>query len=333
MRVRYEYLADDGEFELQKWRLADKAFSEADVQVLQGLKRAQAVREVQALLRSQGRPDTPEGLSKFFSEGGIKSMSPTVIGRMLKIAERFEQSGSDAALLVTELDSQFGCAGHALGHHSNLSLVCQRTVVKKNEPVQNQLFLWVLETVRDEIQGQKVDANMGQPALQILITRALLKRRVVHYLARKYGQKDGPLLANLTSLPSFKACGLDQSVPSSLAWLSALPDHEQQVASFAARIIRGTAEIDGLMDELLKKDSLLAPEATAADLRTCKAGSVKGKLEPPRTEVAPWESKTPVLLSRLAPEWTLRVPKRPFWTNSLSEGRRPILFLFRAPCR
>ena len=135
MRIRYEYLPDDGEFELQKWRLADKAFAEADVQVLHGLKRAQAVREVQALLRSQGRADTAEGHAKFFTEGGVKAMSATVVSRMLKIAERFEAAGSTAALLVTELDSQFGCSGHAFGHHTNLSLVCQRTVVKKNDPV------------------------------------------------------------------------------------------------------------------------------------------------------------------------------------------------------
>ena len=268
MRIRYEYLPDEGEFELQKWRLADKAFAEADVQVLQGLKRAQAVREVQALLRSQGRADTAEGLAKFFTEGGVKVMSATVVSRMLKIAERFEAAGSTAALLVTELDSQFGCSGHAFGHHTNLSLVCQRTVVKKNDPVQNQLFLWVLETVRDDIKEQRVDANMGAPLLQILISRALLKRRVVHYLVRKFGQKDGPLVANFSSLTVFKACGLDHSVPSSLGWLCALPDHEQQVASFAARILRGTPEIDQLMDELLKKDNLLAPEARAKQCRS-----------------------------------------------------------------
>ena len=138
MRVRFELLPDIEQCELRKWTLNAEADCAAETQVLVGLKRAKAVRQVEAMLYREGKANSSADMERFFKRGGLGKMSAKSVGIMVKIAERFEAI-PEAGLIIADLDSAFLTA-HVLASHSNLDLVCQKTAVKKDPALQASLL-------------------------------------------------------------------------------------------------------------------------------------------------------------------------------------------------
>ena len=137
IRIRYELLVNSEAAELRKWELAEESMSLADAQVLQGLKRARAVRDFELSLRRDGKTTSHEAIGKLFKKGGVGSMTAEVVGTMLKLADRFN-AAPDAALAISELDSIYGTR-HSLANHSNLDVMCQKTSVRSDTRLQAAL--------------------------------------------------------------------------------------------------------------------------------------------------------------------------------------------------
>ena len=89
---------------MRKWKLAQQAEDCHQSQVLVGLRRVQAVKEVSQALAKLGKDSSAESLAKWFASGQVRGMSAKVISSMLKIANPFDAAGKEASLLVTELD-------------------------------------------------------------------------------------------------------------------------------------------------------------------------------------------------------------------------------------
>jgi hypothetical protein len=274
MRVRFEFLPTWDEFERRKWQLADKASDDAEAQVLLGLKRTKAVTEVEVNLRNAGKPHQPDDMEKWYAQGKVKNMSAKVISTMLKINVRFEAAGREAFLIVGELDSKYSIH-HSMASTSNLDLLCQRTSCRKNEPLQGTLLLWCLHTLKSDIFAGKIPAEISISSLKIVLNRYLLRKRVVSFLGRKFqapGQEgvqyDGEdkhpsrVVAHVFACYSnFVASGLAMNLAISLAWMGKLPEFQSKVLEFGAKVVRGTADMDKLMDSALERDNMMSAEA------------------------------------------------------------------------
>ena len=150
-----------------------------------------AVYDVQIALKSQGFSASQEDLSKWFSKGGVKAMSPKAIGTMLKIWSRFSQAGQAAVRPVEILDSQFG-SRHCMAWTTNLDFICQRTSCRKTASIQNSSLCWCLECLLEDVGCKRFPPDLNQPSLKIVVSRYLLKKRVLTYIARKFPALDDP---------------------------------------------------------------------------------------------------------------------------------------------
>ena len=140
MRVRFEYLRGKEEYELRKWTLSEAKVSEGKAIVLMGLKKCHAVKEVELMLKHEGKNNDPDAVESFFEQGGLGSvLSAKVVSRLSKVSDRFAQARG-ASLAVTLLDGLFG-SDHCLANHSNLDLLCQKTGVRKDPALQAALLL------------------------------------------------------------------------------------------------------------------------------------------------------------------------------------------------
>ena len=247
---------------MRKWKLAQQAEDCHQSQVLVGLRRVQAVKEVSQALAKLGKDSSADSLAKWFASGQVRGMSTKVISSMLKIANRFDAAGKEASLLVSELDSQYN-VGHTLANSSSLDCLCQKTSCRTNKPLESALLLWCLTMFVADAQLGKIMPDLAVPAFKQVLGRYLLRRRVVFFLLKKFGQDCPEWHTTFASVANFKESGLASSLPSSLSlsWMQALPEHCQAVLAFAAKVMRGTDQLDSLMDAALAKDALLAPEA------------------------------------------------------------------------
>lgn len=287
MRVKFQYFATWEEFELSKWKVADRTQEIAESQVLVGLKRARAVAELQVSLKNGGHAAEPEDLAKFFSQANLRSMSGRVISMMVKIWTRFAQAGPAVCNLVETLDSEYG-VHHTFNSHSNLDFLCQRTSCKTNPALQNSLLQWVLECFCYEVTKGKVAADVTGPGLKALLHRYLLKRRIVGYISKKFQGVDGDSEASHSDLPpeyspsrvlqtvlgtmeGFRTSGLNSELPANLAWFGRLDEYLQRLLLFGSLVLRGATELDAVMDGCLGRDSLMSAEASlCVERRVCK---------------------------------------------------------------
>lgn len=271
MRVCFEYLPQWEDFEMRKWKVAQQAEDRHQSQVLVGLRRVQAVKEVSLALSKLGKDGSADSLAKWFESGQVRGMSSKVVSAMLKISNRFEAAGHEATLLVMELDSMYN-VGHTLAHSSNLDALCQKTGCRSNKPLENSLLIWCLSMFVADVQAGKLSPDIGLPTLKQVLGRYLLRRRVVFYLTKKFGVKECPEWHNTFALvASFKQSGLASLLPSSLSlsWMQTLPEHCQTVLAFASKVMRGTDQLDALMDACLKIDPLCTPEAGVLQVAMC----------------------------------------------------------------
>ncbi|CAK8998375.1 unnamed protein product [Durusdinium trenchii] len=288
MRVKFQYFATWEEFELSKWKVADRTQEIAESQVLVGLKRARAVAELQVSLKNGGHAAEPEDLAKFFSQANLRSMSGRVISMMVKIWTRFAQAGPAVCNLVETLDSEYG-VHHTFNSHSNLDFLCQRTSCKTNPALQNSLLQWVLECFCYEVTKGKVAADVTGPGLKALLHRYLLKRRIVGYISKKFQGVDGDSEASHSDLPpeyspsrvlqtvlgtmeGFRTSGLNSELPANLAWFGRLDEYLQRLLLFGSLVLRGATELDAVMDGCLGRDSLMSAEAFLLDASFKKLG-------------------------------------------------------------
>ena len=116
-------------------------------------------------------------------------MSPKAIGTMLKIWSRFSQAGQAAVRAVEILDSQFG-SRHCMAWTTNLDFICQRTSCRKTSSIQNALLVWCLECLLEDVGCKRFPPDLNQPSLKIVVSRYLLKKRVLTYIARKFPALD-----------------------------------------------------------------------------------------------------------------------------------------------
>ena len=232
-----------------------------------------AVYDVQIALKSQGFSASQEDLSKWFSKGGVKAMSPKAIGTMLKIWSRFSQAGQAAVRPVEILDSQFG-SRHCMAWTTNLDFICQRTSCRKTSSIQNALLVWCLECLLEDVGCKRFPPDLNQPSLKIVVSRYLLKKRVLTYIARKFPALDeagrsydtrfhpSKVLDNVFStVAAWKESGLSSTLPTNLSWLQLLPEYQQQLLQFGTQLLRGSPDLDRVMDAALDRDALVAAEA------------------------------------------------------------------------
>ena len=171
------------------------------------------------------------------------------------------------------LDSQFG-SRHCMAWTTNLDFICQRTSCRKTASIQNSLLCWCLECLLEDIESKHAPADMTLPSLKIVVSRYLLKKRVLTYIARKFPALDDPstsydprfhpskVLDNVFStVAAWKESGLSSTLPTNLSWLQLLPEYQQQLLQFGTQLLRGSPDLDKVMDAALDRDALVAAEA------------------------------------------------------------------------
>ena len=264
-RVRYEYLPGDEHFERRKWQLCQDAFTGSQVQTLVGLRRAQAVQEVERLLQRSGKSSSAGDIEKWFRAGNLQQMSEKTIRAMLRIARRFATVSPEGPLIVAELDSKFQTE-HCLSGHTNLDLLCSRTSIPKNSTLENGLLMWVLQSLREDIIKGSLDPNVGGQLLGSIVSMYLLKRRLVLYQVKKFGADHKAFGEAFSSMQTFLKSGLELQQASCLEWLRQAPDYLVEVVTFSAKVLKGHKAIDEVLLKLAMADPKMSPEAA----RICK---------------------------------------------------------------
>ena len=255
MRVIYEFYPTWDAFEERKWRLADEVSNNRDALVLQGVRKALAVQSVQNTLKENGKAHNNEALAKFFTR--VKNMSAKVIGTMLKISDRFTEASGTIALCY-EMDSKFDGV-HCLSNTSVLDLLCQKTSKKKG-PGQDKILFWVVSHLHSDIMSGKVPVNLSQRDAATVISRYLLKKRLIAFLGR-YGCKE--MVEAFESVSAFSNSGLaNPGVGAThIPWLADLPEYSMAVVMFLGKVMRGTDTLYKCMDAALARDPLMPAEA------------------------------------------------------------------------
>ncbi|CAE7906934.1 unnamed protein product [Symbiodinium microadriaticum] len=268
-RVRYEYLPGDEHFERRKWQLCQDAFTGSQVQTLVGLRRAQAVQEVERLLQRSGKSSSAGDIEKWFRAGNLQQMSEKTIRAMLRIARRFATVSPEGPLIVAELDSKFQTE-HCLSGHTNLDLLCSRTSIPKNSTLENGLLMWVLQSLREDIIKGSLDPNVGGQLLGSIVSMYLLKRRLVLYQVKKFGADHKAFGEAFSSMQTFLKSGLELQQASCLEWLRQAPDYLVEVVTFSAKVLKGHKAIDEVLLKLAMADPKMSPEGALLELE--KAG-------------------------------------------------------------
>ncbi|CAE7375817.1 unnamed protein product [Symbiodinium sp. CCMP2592] len=309
-RVRYEYLPGEEQVERRKWQLCQEAFTGAQVQTLVGLRRAQAVQEVERLLQKNGKAASAADLEGWFKNGLLTlTMSEKTIRAMLRIARRFGSVMPDGPLIIAELDSKFQ-SDHCLAGHTNLDLLCSRTSIPKNQPLENARMMWVLEALREDICKGALDHNVGGTLLGSIISMYLLKRRVILHQVKKFGAAHPDFGKTFESMQSFKKSGLDVQQASCMEWLRQAPDYVVESVTFSVKVLKGHKAMDELFLKLATSDPKMSPEGALLELE--KAGlhdhrAVVGLMEdakhpPVSEEAAPTEVSPPEVSAPDVPE-------------------------------
>ena len=278
LKVRFELLVLDEQFEMKKWELNEKSLLSAETQILQGIKKALAVQGVQDMLSREGLPHAPKDLEKWFKAARITSqdMSARVISTMLKVATRF-QSAVECRLILTELDSAFG-SKHSFQNTTSLDIACQKTGVKNNNKLATSLLQWCLSLCRDEMLRGDMPPEVGHVGLKAAFTRYLLKRRLVAYLVRKFTWKKLDALEEKLALPvgfqcfevmntlfgsyeSWRKSGLSPGSTVTMGWLHNMPPHMVRLIHFCSQCLRGGGDLESVIADIVEASPLVSPEA------------------------------------------------------------------------
>ena len=188
-RVAFQFLPDADTAERRKWVLMEAARSSSENQHLFGIKRAHAVHNLQQELKLRGARHDTEALTAWFN--GVKfchsedAMTKGSIERQLKI---FTRMSADQRIMdaLDKLESMYG-KRHALASSSALDVLCNRTAVKGNVPLQTTLAVFMTEAILVMHARGDLPLDTSRDTLGTkIIPQVLLKRRVISYLASKF---------------------------------------------------------------------------------------------------------------------------------------------------
>ena len=295
MRVGFMFLPDADTAERRKWILMEAARSSSENQLLFGVKRAHAVFNLQQELKARGARHDAEALAGWFT--GIKfchaedTMTKGSIDRQLKI---FSRMSADQRIMdaLEKMESMYG-RRHALASSSALDIMCNRTAMKGNTPLQTALSVFIAEAVmvmhaRGDLPLETSRDTLGGK----VIPQVLLKRRVIFYLASKFRFADRPamvpadrtasvvLLKVFGSFATFHACfpkgrtvsdtpaqdggGDANCAPDGQLWIAHLLPCRQNLLEFIKDMCGSRADIDAAVKAACARDQSVAAESFMA---------------------------------------------------------------------
>ena len=205
-----------------------------------------------------------------FQGGKIKGMSEKNISKCLKIHKRITSADYRVQELIGMLDDLFG-SRHSLSAVQNLDILVVRTHVAGQETVSRDLLLWATEHFKMDVDRGTVAPDAAKAPFGLSISRALLKKRIVNFLHKKFPP---PKASETTetwrsindifgSMSKFRLSGLEQGSTLAMPWRVAMPPHIQDVTDFLTSLIRGGV-LENVLDSFLEKDSLASAEVVLA---------------------------------------------------------------------
>ena len=191
---------------------------------------------------------------------------------MLRVHDRISEV-PQAEHLIVQLDDHYGGA-HTFATLMGLDLVTAKTAVPKNAPVGRSLLLWTFEVICGDLLAKRTQSKMPKDDLILAIHRALLKKRVVTYVANKCkgedckgqsyerGRSPSEVMGQVFStMESFRLSGLASTTCATLSWLGHLPSWQAEAIQFLSKMLRGHVAIDNQLDKALAGDHLISAEA------------------------------------------------------------------------
>lgn len=189
--MRFVFLPDIDDSMRAKWTLMAKNKGTAETDLLRGYRRTLAVDAVRASLASRSKPHTIGDIATWFAtvhvEAGSERMTAAVVAQHLKVHDRVS-SNRRAALMLDLLESTCG-RHHPLSNLTSLDVVCKKTAVPKNRPLEAALISWVVSGFAVLKARGMSDMPTAKAGVANLTSVILLVRRLVHYLIMRFPPK------------------------------------------------------------------------------------------------------------------------------------------------
>ncbi|CAE7238311.1 unnamed protein product [Symbiodinium sp. CCMP2592] len=184
---------------------------------------------------------------------------------MLKTYDRFQDTPGCEQLII-KLDDAYS-SNHAFAHMLAFDLLTGKTALPKVPSQQRSII------VADMLE-QRCALKPNKDVMTMMIYRALLKRRLCTLVASKFKGPDGGdatkcqtdmspatvLSTVFASVGSFRSSGLADQNYVSLPWLAALPSYTSEALLFGAKLLRGHAVFNELLEKAVTADPLIPAE-------------------------------------------------------------------------
>ena len=202
-------------------------------------------------------------------------MKAATIGKCLRVHRRIMSCGDPRMLEIISKFDELYASRHVLAHLQGLELLTTKCHIANNPAVSSQLLLWCAEHIYLDVMSGQLSPDESKAGLQACINRALLKRRVCHYLIKKLTVPDEfgghrAFADSFASMGKFKESGFDSM--NSAAWLSDLPPFQVEAVAFMAKILRHSPALDEVWMALVGKDPTIQAEVALTSSEFKHAG-------------------------------------------------------------
>ena len=273
--MRFVFLPDIDDSMRAKWTLMAQSKGTAETDLLRGYRRTLAVDSVRASLASRSKPHTIADIASWFAtvhiEAGSEKMTASVVAQHLKVHDRVS-SNRRAAFMLDTLESTCG-RHHPLSSLTSLDVVCKKTAVPKNRPLEAALISWVVSGFAVLKARGLSDMPTAKGGVATLTSVILLIRRLVHYLISRFppkttagGSAKDTVLKIFGDWAMFHRCfpkgdaldiDLDDVAPSALGHLD---DNGRVLVEFLAALMDIRNDVYTLLKAAAVQNPLVPPE-------------------------------------------------------------------------
>ena len=276
IHVRFVYLPDLDDSMRARWDLMEKSKSSAESDLLRGFRRTLAVEGVRRSLASRCKPHGAAEVTAWFSSVHFESekMTKDIVAQHLKIYDRIATNKKSSAML-DEMESRWG-RFHGLSSLTALDLVCKKTSLPKNKPLESALITWVIHGIAVACARGHSEVPKAS-SVGTFSNILLLVRRVVFYLLNRFpprtqsgkDMKDTLLKLFGDWLGFHKAFSKGEALePMGLAppemettVLGQLDDTSQSLAEFLTILMDLRSDVYVLLKTATAQSALVSPDA------------------------------------------------------------------------
>ena len=203
-------------------------------------------------------------------------MDYKTVSRCLKIHTRLSKN-SAALRVIAKLDDVYGST-HALATIQGLEILTSKCFVNNNPATSMALTTWAAESFLAEVEAGNLEAAPRKEIITAAVNRALLRRRVIQYLLRKFHiQSAGfeKLRQTLASPKTFHESGLSSSTSDHVPFLKELPAYWQgDLLGFIMKIMSGAEELDEVWTDAVQQDATVQAETVLSSAAFLRKGAL-----------------------------------------------------------